>query len=220
VYCNKVRDSAITSIELSVLVAVGLFGCGRVVTPVIQDASSDAMPSPPDAVPCLPVQRDYAEQGTLGGDVDYTPNVGGTKFNRVRQNSPLVPVTAGTFVDYFQLEVWAGYAPFGTSQMPTPIVAGTYEITPMQAQFATCSVCVRMGAAWDGAVYRANFFATSGRVVITTAGNAVGESWATEAFDIKMKEVTIANGVSTFVNPGCEVTVKHALFSGVMVPPP
>jgi hypothetical protein len=196
-----------------------MFNCGNVVVPEVFDASIDA--AVPDAPPpCSVVSRDYGEQGALVGDAEYAANVSGTKFNTVTTLSPLIPALANDFTDYMQIRVWSGIAPFGTSDAPTPIVPGTYEITGAQAQHSTCSICVQMGSSWNGSAYKADFFAYAGRVVIAKAGNAVGEQWETEVFDLLLKQVKFGpTGVSGIVNPGCETTVKHATFSKVLAMP-
>jgi hypothetical protein len=196
-----------------------MFNCGSVVVPEVADATIDAvqLDAPP---PCSLVSRAYGEQGALFGDAWYAANVNGTKLSTVTTLSPLIPTIASEFTDYIQVQVWSGRAPFGTAGAPTPIVPGTYEIAEAQAQHASCSVCVQMGSAWNGTEYKGDFFAFSGRVVISKAANAVGEQWETELFDLVVKQVIYTPiGVSVIVNPGCETTIKHATFSKILVMP-
>jgi hypothetical protein len=201
-------------IECCALLALfALWSCGKVVISEIPDASVDAVTL--DAVPpCSLVQRDYGDVPAFTELVEFADNGG---FKYTDQLSPLIPTLPSPNTDYFRFQTFSGLTPFGTTTAPLPFTAGTFEITPEQAQFSSCGVCARIDSAWNGTAFKDAFLAVSGTIKIIKAGNAVGEPWETEFSNLVLKQASINdNDISVIVNPGCEATIRHATFSGVL----
>jgi hypothetical protein len=205
--------SALLRVRSGLLALIGASGCGKVIAPEIADAGIDAVKL--DAgPPCSLVQRDYGDVPAFTEFVDFNDNAG---LKYTDQLSPLIPTLFSPETDYFRFQAYTGLTPFGTAQAPLPFTAGTFEITPEQAQFSTCGVCARIDSAWNGMAFKDPFLAVSGTIKIIKAGNAIGEPWETEFSNLVLKQVTInVNSISVIVNPGCEATIRHATFSGVL----
>jgi hypothetical protein len=191
-------------------------GCGKVVAPEIADAGFDAVKL--DAgPPCSLVQRDYGDVPAFTEFVELNDDTSNAGFKYTDQLSPLAPTLFSEETDYFRFQAYSGLTPFGTAQSPLPFTAGTFEITSEQAQYSTCGVCARIDSAWNGMAFKDPFLAVSGTIKIIKAGNAIGEPWETEFSNLVLKQVSInINGISVIVNPGCEATIRHATFSGVL----
>jgi hypothetical protein len=182
-------------------------------------ATVDAAPVPtPDALPACSISTpDFGDKGVLPGSAEL--DVATAMAPATIQHFSVLEATPIT--DALALELYSGITPFGTSAMPTPIVAGTYVLAGDDLNYATCGICLRaFSNASATAPAEGNFFATSGTVKITEVGTTVGSTLAFEVIDATFEEVTIdpMTFVSTPKNNNC-TTKLSASFTGAMTAP-
>jgi hypothetical protein len=203
--------------HLTLLLPGMIWGCGSV--PAVPDALSvsDAREVMPDAVPCTVLEPDYSFDGVspvLMGNLRYDSNA---NYNSVVVVVALIPARSHPTTDYLVLQHFTKRLPFDQG-----FVAGTYQISGAQTQYASCGLCALVNSAFDGTSYTGDtFLASSGTVTITQAGNAIGETWAFEVTDLVFKQITVnTSSISTFVNPGCETKLAKGSYTGTLGPPP
>ncbi len=163
---------------------------------------------------------DFGDLGTvMQGFASYDPGMaenGDPAYPYVSFDAPL---TAAMPPDVVFVELYSGFAPFGTQTAPTPAVAGTYPLTGDQLQYNTCSVCVTAAAKAAPNSNGGDFMATGGTVKITEVGTAVGGPLAIELSNVTFEQATFKTGVSTPVGNGCTTKITKLVYSGTMVAP-
>jgi hypothetical protein len=200
----------------SIVLALGLAACGGDdgVSPTL-----DAKPIDTPPVTCSISTPNFGAKGALTGNAFIAISMSNPNLYRIFMPSPLETAAPS---DLFTFEIYTGYAPFGTQEAPTPAVAGTYQISGNQLQYADCSVCLTMASnvSADGMSYDDDFMATGGTVTITQAGTTVGSNLKFSLSNITFEHVTFDGPTSTPVGDGCNTAITSAEFDGQLMMPP
>ncbi len=206
------------------LTALSLVACGggggKKANVDANQSGTDSSSGGPDAAEACSVSTaSFGDKGVLPGSVTFSADPANAASYSIVAATPLETAPPS---DLLALELFTGFTPFGTSAAPTPVVAGTYELTGEQLDYATCGVCVRLltNVAADG-MFEHDYFPTGGTLTITEVGDAVGETFAYSLSNVQWQHVNIdsATFATTSAGDGCTTSMSNASFSGVVAAP-
>lgn len=170
------------------------------------------------AAGCPVSTADFGDKGALTmGFAEYSAGMA-DMGNPAAPNIFSQGVLAGTQAkfDALSVQLLSDYEPFGTTMAPKPPIAGTYQLTGAQTQFATCGVCVQVvGDITQSS--NSNFMATGGTLKVTEVGTAVGQKFTFELTNATFQEVTINDNTFESTPKGtCTTKISRATFTATM----
>jgi hypothetical protein len=180
-------------------------------------ARIDAPGGPDGAAECTISTPNFGDKGALTANSFFAADPDMPSLYKISFTAPLEPAQPQ---DVLFFEIYTGYDPFGTQQAPTPAVAGTYQISGNQLQYADCSICLTLGSNGDGTTIEDDFMATGGTVVITEVGTAAGGNLNVTLTNLTFEQVTFNGATSTPVGNGCVTAISNATYTGTMMAPP
>lgn len=125
------------------------------------------------------------------------------------QLSLLGALNADSPPDLIDIELFKGFGAFTTGEIRT----GTFEITGEELTFATCGVCVFIGADYvDGVGPTSDYLATGGTVTITSVSPNLTGTMSNMTFE----HVTVDAGASTPHVDGCESALTSLSFDALL----
>lgn len=201
---------------------------------LIAACGSDSKKSTPDALrivdspvatvdgpaACNISKADFGDLGTVANALStYSPGMAANGFPAAPYIFFGTGISAATPPDVVFVELYSGFAPFGTETAPTAAVPGDYPLTGDQLQYSSCGVCVTAAAKVVQGGNSGDFMATGGSVKITTNGGAVGGTLAIELSNVTFEQVTFNMGVSTPVGNACNTKITKLVYSGMMEAP-
>lgn len=210
------------TVLLSTLLSTALAACGGdddgvavVDAPPGIDAPADIDAAP---LPCTISTPSFGDKGALTANATFAADPNNAAIYKIAVTGPLEGAEP---TDLFFLELFTGYAPFGTEAAPTAVVPGTYQLTGDQLNYATCGVCVTLASNATAQGWEDDFMATGGTVTIAAVGDAVGETFTATFSNLTFEQVTIdANtSESTPVGNNCTTAITNATFTGTVAAP-
>ena len=169
---------------------------------------------------CTVSSASFGNRGALAGASTW--GMGGAAG--VGDIRAILPLEAASPSDILIVEFYTGFAPFGTSQAPTAVVPGTYQLTGSQLQYADCGVCLRIGTNADSGtgMYEDDYMVTGGTVTVTAVDNRVGGNLAFTLSNLQFEHATIDpdSFMSTPVGDGCNSSISGAMHMSTMAAPP
>lgn len=202
------------------LVACGGSDEGDTVDPLTPvDGSTTPTVDAPPAATCSVSTSNFGDKGALTGGATFSADTANPATYSIVMSAPLeaAPPTDGLIIEFY-----TGYAPFGTSTAPTPVLPGTYQLTGEQLDYATCGTCIRLvtNAAEDGSS-EDDYMVTGGTLTVTALGDAVGETLTLAMSNLTFEHVTIDPDTfeSTPVGDGCTTAISGATFTGTVAAP-
>lgn len=204
--------AAIVAVSLSLVACVDDGGGNVGIDAPVDAAREDA----PGGGGCTVSMTEFGER-SLPGRSFYHGDTSGV--GDIRAIMPLEPAEPQ---DILIVELYPGYAPFGTTAAPTAVVPGTYELTGTQLQYSTCGVCVRIGTNATDQGYEHDYMATGGTVTVTQVDNRVGGALVLGVANLQFEHVTIDEQTfeSSPVGDGCVTALVEGFHESEMTAPP
>ena len=174
-----------------------------------------------DAPPACNISSpDFGDVGTVTNALaTYSPGMAANGLPAAPYIFFGTGLSAATPPDVVFVELYSGFAPFGTDAAPTAAVPGTYPLTGDQLQYSSCGVCVTAAAKVVTGGNSGDFMATGGSLKISTNGAAVDGTLAIELSNVTFEQVTFNMGVSTPVGNACNTKITKLVYSGMMKAP-
>lgn len=164
----------------------------------------------------------------LMGSATINPITGAMpRFRAGTMNPAIHSVTMGFGLgsemppDALFIEFYNNYAPFGTAMAPGQFTPMAYTLDSVQADYATCGICLIMSANFDSGTSMGtqDYMPTGGTVTITTLQDQVGGQLDISLANVVMQHVTIdsSSGATTPAADGCTFTIASAQVQGTLV---